>query len=134
MIRYSISLLIYDGANEQQVIDNGTEFTYLYTDSECETIIEVPNSNGPDSLYEELSLTEFDIRGVSHTTRIENFMRLIGYKSTYRPFLGNTYYEFVQGETKDERLDVMLMYTVSPLIDNNLAKVLNCRLLGFDGK
>ena len=79
----------------------------IIIDSGCQTI----NLND-ESCFEEMNLNDFDIREVRSTCMIETFMNTHGYKKTYRHFIGNTYYEFVQDELLDDQLEVLLLYTV----------------------
>ena len=66
-----------------------------------------------DGIYfEKLDTDNFSVHGIIATCKIKTFMKNVaGRKKTYRPFKGNTYYEFVEDEElKDER-EVILMYS-----------------------
>ena len=58
-------------------------------------------------------MDDFAVHDVRVTCMIETFMNTNGYEKTYKPFKGNTYYEFVEDEELDDQLEVILMYTVS---------------------
>lgn len=57
-------------------------------------------------------MDDFAVHGVMCTCTIKTFMKDICGHETYRPFIGNTYYEFVQEEQLSDRCEVILMHNV----------------------
>ena len=63
--------------------------------------------------FEKLDTDDFSVHDIIATCMIKTFMKSVaGRKMTYRPFKGNTYYEFVEDEELSDRREVILMYSM----------------------
>ena len=65
--------------------------------------------------FEEMNSNHFAVHDVASTCMIKTFMGgREDYKKTYKPFKGNTYYEFVE-DIDEHHHEVILMYMVCAL-------------------
>jgi hypothetical protein len=82
----------------------------LFIDNSGSKKINLLNGN----CFEEVDLADFAVYVVPATCMIETFMNdVAGRKKTYKPFKGNTYYQFVEDEELNDQREVILMYMVS---------------------